>query len=409
MLIQLAIIGLLAALLPLTLVWVSADANKYRKLAWVTVFLTFDLIMFGAFTRLTDSGLGCPDWPGCYGEANPFLAHADIHAAQTLMPDGPVTVLKAWIEMVHRYLAMGVGVLIIALMVIAWRLWFIDPERIKLEPAPLTPALSQRERVRTAARKIKSFPGRINISGRKPAAALRPGLPSCLLFFVCLQGAFGAWTVTLKLQPLIVTIHLLLGMMLLALLTWLAARQSAPAPPARRAATLRLPAMLALALLFLQLALGGWVSTNYAALACADFPLCDGALIPQMDFEHGFTLWRHLGKTAAGDYLPFSALTAIHWVHRSFAFVVIGCMVWVGYRALRIEGLRQTARWLLIAVGLQFATGISTIFLNWPLAIAVLHNGGAALLVMLLVMLNYKTSISSQALSVAVRMQSSPL
>lgn len=371
MLIQLAIMGLLAALLPLTLVWVSADANKYRKLAWVTVFLTFDLIMFGAFTRLTDSGLGCPDWPGCYGEANPFLAHANIHAAQTLMPDGPVTVLKAWIEMVHRYLAMGVGVLIIALMVIAWRLWFR--------------------------------------SGRKPTPALRPGLPSWLLFFVCLQGAFGAWTVTLKLQPLIVTIHLLLGMTLLALLTWLAARQSAPGSPDLRAATLRLPAMLALALLFLQLVLGGWVSTNYAALACTDFPLCDGALMPQMDFEHGFTLWRHLGKTGAGDYLPFSALTAIHWVHRNFAFVVIGCIVWVGYRALRIEGLRPTARWLLIAVGLQFATGISTIFLNWPLAIAVLHNGGAALLVMFLVVLNYKASISSQALSVAAYMRSSSL
>lgn len=371
MLIQLAITGLLAALLPLTLVWVSADAYKYRKLAWVTVFLTFDLIMFGAFTRLTDSGLGCPDWPGCYGAANPFLAHADIHAAQSLMPDGPVTVLKAWIEMLHRYLAMGVGVLIIALMAIAWRLWFS--------------------------------------SGRKPALALRPGLPSWLLFLVCLQGAFGAWTVTLKLQPLIVTVHLLLGMTLLALLTWLAARQGAPAPPDLHAATLRVPAMLALALLFLQIALGGWVSTNYAALACSDFPLCDGRLLPQMDFEHGFTLWRHLGKTAGGDYLPFSALTAIHWTHRSFALVVIGCIAWVGYRALRIEDLRPAARRLLIAVGLQFATGIAAIFLHWPLAIAVLHNGGAALLVMLLVMLNYKTSISSQALSVAAHMRSSSL
>ncbi|MEO8598248.1 MAG: COX15/CtaA family protein [bacterium] len=364
---QLALMGLLVALLPMTLVWVSIDAHKYRKLAWVSVFLTFDLIMFGAFTRLTDSGLGCPDWPGCYGEANPFLAHADIHAAQTLMPDGPVTVLKAWVEMVHRYLAMGVGVLIIVLMLIAWRMWLR--------------------------------------SGRKRTSAFRPGLPTWLLFFICLQGAFGAWTVTLKLQPVIVTIHLLLGMTLLALLTWLAERQSAPisAVPASdpRAAALRLPAIIALALLFLQIALGGWVSTNYAALACTDFPLCHGALIPHMDFEHGFTLWRHLGKTADGDYLPFSALTAIHWVHRNFAFIVIGCIVWVGYRALQISAFRQTARWLLIVIGLQFVTGISTIFLNWPLAIAVLHNGGAALLVLLLAMLNYKTYIVSQAQSQA--------
>src|SRR5712692_10303222 len=121
MLIQLAVTGLLVALLALVLVWVSSDANKYRKLVWVTLFLTFDVIMFGAFTRLTDSGLGCPDWPGCYDQANPFLAHADILAAQTAMPTGPVTVFKAWIEMTHRYLAMGIGVLIIALMVVAWR------------------------------------------------------------------------------------------------------------------------------------------------------------------------------------------------------------------------------------------------------------------------------------------------
>ncbi|MGV8899570.1 MAG: COX15/CtaA family protein [Burkholderiaceae bacterium] len=369
MLMQLALMGLLVALLPLTLVWVSLDAHKYRKLAWVSVFLTFDLIMFGAFTRLTDSGLGCPDWPGCYGEANPFLAHADIHAAQILMPGGPVTEMKAWIEMIHRYLAMGVGVLIIALMVIAWRLWLR--------------------------------------SGRQPMCTFRPGLPTWLLFFVCLQGAFGAWTVTLKLQPVIVTIHLLLGMMLLALLTWLAARQGAPVAPNPRAATLRLPAIAALVLLFCQIALGGWVSTNYAALACTDFPLCDGLVIPPMDFEHGFALWRHLGKTAAGDYLPFSALTAIHWVHRNFAFVVIGCIAWVGYKALQISALRQNGRWLLTIVVVQFITGISTIFLNWPLAIAVLHNGGAALLVLSLVMLNYNVTISSRVLFDSAHMRSS--
>lgn len=375
MLMQLAIMGLLAAFLPLTLVWISGDANKYRKLAWTTVFLTFDLIMFGAFTRLTDSGLGCPDWPGCYGAANPFLAHGEIHAAQTLMPDGPVTVVKAWIEMLHRYLAMGVGILIIALMLIAWRRWHM----------------------------FRRLPASGLHSAARPA--LSPGLPTWLLFFICLQGAFGALTVTLKLQPVIVTVHLLLGMTLLALLTWLAVRQGAPTGAEVRATALRLPAIVALTLLFFQIALGGWVSTNYAALACTDFPLCQGVLVPPMDFIHGFTLWRHLGKTAAGDYLPFSALTAIHWVHRNFAFVVIGCIAWVGYRALQSTVLRQTAYWLLIAAGLQFATGISTIFLNWPLAIAVLHNGGAALLVILLVMLNYKAFTGSQALPGSTHMQ----
>ena len=128
------------ALLPLTVVWASKDADKFRKLAWVTLFLTFDLIMFGAFTRLTDSGLGCPDWPGCYGHANPVAAHGEISAAEAAMPDGPVTVVKAWIEMIHRYLAMAVGVLIVAMMVIAWRRWFKSGRRVD-HPVPVLPTL----------------------------------------------------------------------------------------------------------------------------------------------------------------------------------------------------------------------------------------------------------------------------
>src|SRR3954471_19521249 len=132
--IQLAIKGLLVALLPLAVVWVSSDKNKYRKLLWVTVFLTFDLIMFGAFTRLTDSGLGCPDWPGCYGHANPLQALEHINAAEAAMPHGPVTVAKAWIEMIHRYLAMGVGVLIISILVIGVRLWLQSARSARFAP-----------------------------------------------------------------------------------------------------------------------------------------------------------------------------------------------------------------------------------------------------------------------------------
>lgn len=358
MLIQLAVTGLLAALLPLAIVWVSSDKNKYRKLAWVTLFLTFDLIMFGAFTRLTDSGLGCPDWPGCYGQANPLQAQADISAAEAAMPTGPVTVGKAWIEMIHRYLAMGIGVLIVALMLIAWRSW------------------------------LKS--------GRKEIK-FSPLFPSLLFAFVCIQGAFGAWTVTMKLQPIIVTIHLLLGMALLALLTWFGARlNDHPAAP-KSAAALRIPAALALLLLAMQIALGGWVSTNYSALACTDFPLCHGELFPQMDFANGFALWRNLGMTAQGDYLPFPALTAIHWTHRAFALVVVVSVAWVSLRALKIAALHKTARWLLIMVALQLAIGISTIFLELPLALAVAHNGGAALLLILLVTLNHKISIAAKA------------
>jgi heme a synthase len=359
-LVQLGVTGLLAATLPLAMVWISSDANKYRKLVWMLVFLTFDLIVFGGFTRLTDSGLGCPDWPGCYGLANPFLAHAQISAAEALMPSGPVTLAKAWIEMIHRYLAMGIGFLIIALMAKAWLQW----------------------------RKTRS-------------AAFAPALPTALFLSVCLQGAFGAWTVTMKLQPVIVTIHLLLGMGLLALLAWLAAHEDnairPPPAPARGDSvtpgslrSLRRMAVFSGVLLAAQIALGGWVSTNYATLACTDFPLCGGRMVPPMDFEHGFTLWRQLGKTAAGHYLPFAALTAIHWVHRNFALVVIAVLGWTVWRAWAHPALRRNARLIAIVLAAQAASGIATVFLNFPLAIAVLHNAGAALLVLLVTMLNYK-------------------
>ena len=354
-LIQLGVIGLLAASLPLAMVWMSSDANKYRKLVWVAVFLTFDLIVFGGFTRLTDSGLGCPDWPGCYGLANPFAAHEQIAAAEQVMPHGPVTVVKAWIEMIHRYLAMGIGVLIMALMATAWVQW----------------------------RRTKS-------------AVFAPAIPTALFLFVCVQGAFGAWTVTLKLQPVIVTIHLLLGMGLLALLAWLGGREDylvKPQATGGNPAALRQVRALAVAsavLLLIQIALGGWVSTNYATLACSDFPLCNGKLVPEMDFEHGFTLWRALGKTAAGHYLPFAALTAIHWVHRNFALLVVIVLGWTTWRSWPHAALRPTARYMVIVLALQAGTGLATVYFSFPLAIAVLHNAGAALLVLLVTMLNYK-------------------
>ena len=356
---QLAAMGLLVASLPLAMVWMSADANKYRKLVWVAVFLTFDLIVFGGFTRLTDSGLGCPDWPGCYGMANPFLAHEEIAAAEAAMPTGPVTVAKAWIEMIHRYLAMGIGVIIMALLFTSSMQW-----------------------------------------RRTRNQAFKPAMPLALFVFVCIQGAFGAWTVTLKLQPVIVTIHLLLGMALLAMLTWLGGREdflikpkaisggATIAPAVLR--QLRTLALLAAAAVAVQIALGGWVSTNYATLACDEFPLCDGQVVPPMDFEHGFHLWRELGKTAAGHYLPFTALVAIHWVHRMSAIVVtlvLGLAIW---KALPHASLRPTAQRLGLVLAVQLFTGVATVYFDFPLAIAVLHNAGAALLVLLVTMLNYR-------------------
>lgn len=401
----------LVALLPLCWVWGSRDPDKFRKLAWVALFLTFDLIVFGAFTRLTDSGLGCPDWPGCYGHANPLQAQTHIDAAAAVLPDGPVTRSKAWIEMIHRYLAGAIGVLCIALLASAWRL-----------------------------------------SRKQRAPAYEPGLPALLLLCVCVQGGFGAATVTLKLQPVIVSMHLLLGLVLLILMARLAVRQipSPPMPLSSRqlpvpetggrpggqlavAARLRPWLWAAILFLFCQIALGAWVSTNYATLACTEFPLCQGHWLPEMDFSHGFSLWRELGKTVRGDYLPFPALTAIHWVHRSFAWLASLMLVLLWWQVRRVTApvapttaerggstktpfagglaagtsaaqampaavrLRGLADKMLAVVILQLLTGLSTIFFSFPLAIAVLHNAGAALLVLLLTMLHYRATTKSPA------------
>lgn len=364
-LLHLLLMGVLVASLPLSIVWMSADPNKYRKLVWVMVFLTFDLIVFGGFTRLTDSGLGCPDWPGCYGEANPFLAHEHIAAAEAAMPTGPVTVAKAWIEMIHRYLAMGIGALILALLFTSIKQW-----------------------------------------RRTHNEVFKPAMPLALLASVLVQGAFGAWTVTLKLQPVIVTIHLLLGMMLLAMLVWMGCREDYLLKPpllaqgrdlVRRLRGLRILSLLAAVVLTVQIALGGWVSTNYATMACDTFPLCQGALVPELDFEHGFHLWRELGMTKEGHYLPFSALVAIHWVHRAFALAVVLVLGLAAWRAWRLPEVGTTARRLLAVMVVQLLTGIATVYFDFPLAIAVMHNAGAALLVILVTMLNYRVKFQLDA------------
>jgi heme a synthase len=346
----LAVKAVAIAALPLAYVALSRDPDKLRKLTWVTAFLTFDLIMFGAFTRLTDSGLGCPDWPGCYGHSNPLSAGEQIRAAETALPTGPVTMTKAWIEMLHRYFAMAVGFLIVVLMVMSWRRW-----------------------LRT----------------REPGHS--PALPTFTLFAVCLQGAFGAWTVTMKLQPAIVTVHLLGGVSLLALLVWQALRESPAGPRVGAfAGGLRPLAVAAFLLLFVQIALGGWVSTNYAVLACPDFPLCHGKIVPDMDLAQGFTIWRDLGMTPAGESITFQALVAIHWVHRKFAYVLIAVIALLAWRAWRVDGLQPLARALAAVALLQFLTGLSNVVLQWPLLLAVMHNGGAAALVALMVALNYR-------------------
>ena len=344
----------------------AGPGERLRALTLLTLFLTFDLVLFGAFTRLTDSGLGCPDWPGCYGQASPLGARAEIHAAQSAMPTGPVTHGKAWVEMVHRYLASGVGFLILSLCVMSWR-----QARASGRADPAAP--------RGGASPAWERPGAGQ--GRE---VVSPWWSTFTLFWVCLQGAFGALTVTMKLFPAIVTLHLLCGLGLLMLLAW-QAQGYAPKPLALSPG-LRRGAWVLLLLVIAQVALGGWVSTNYAVLACSEFPQCQpGSWWPAMDFEHGFTLWRALGVGADGGWLPFEALTAIHMTHRVGAALVFAALLMFAWR-LWGQGpeARRWARRLLALAAWQLASGLSNVVLDWPLPAALAHTGGAAALLTLL-------------------------
>ena len=362
---RLMIMGLAVALGPLAWVWSrnknAPVARRLRVLTLVTLFLTFDLVIFGSFTRLTDSGLGCPDWPGCYGSASPLGAQLHIEAAQSAMPTGPVTHSKAWIEMIHRYLATGVGVLILTLTLVTW--------------------LARRDELRK-----RSAANEKNPPTNTPAT-LSPWWPALTLAWVCLQGAFGALTVTMKLFPAIVTLHLLGGLVLLALLRAQSVRYGQVqegARPVFLTPAIRRFMMAAFALLWLQIALGGWVSTNYAVLACTDFPACQGSFWPAMDFSQGFALWRELGASHDGANISFQALTAIHYVHRLAAYVVFAVLLLLALRLRRVPALRQQAGWLAVLTLLQVATGLSNVVLDWPLVAAVAHTGGAAALVVVL-------------------------
>ncbi len=321
--------------------WPGRGEGTRARLAALTallLFLTFDLIVFGAFTRLTDSGLGCPDWPGCYGEASPLAARAQITSAQAAMPGGPVTWSKAWIEMVHRYLAMAVGLLIVIAAIAGWL------KRRELPHSPWWGALT--------------------------------------LAWVIVQGLFGKYTVTLKLYPAIVTLHLLGGMVLLLLLvlqheSFRDRPITGPWPRAWVGAVL--------GVVLAQVALGGWVSTNYAVLACSGFPTCNGQWWPAMDAGHGFTLLRELGRAGHGGYLPFDALVAIHLAHRGFAVAAALAVLALCAALWRAgAGAAPARRFALALLGLlvaQVLSGLSNIVLGWPLVAALGHSAGAAALV----------------------------
>jgi len=293
-----------------------------RALCLTAVALAFVVVVMGAYVRLSDAGLGCPDWPFCYGQPVPAEI-ADSHA-----------LAKAWKEMGHRYLAGSLGVLLVGLVIGAWR--------------------------------------------RRRSALLA----SAIVLVVVLQATLGAWTVTMLLKPAIVTAHLIGGMTTLSLLAWLALAQwpHAPAPDLR---ALRVGAALALGTVAIQVVLGGWVSANYAALACPQLPRCPGP----MDYVNAFHVVRELGQTAQGELLSFNALRAIHWTHRLFANVALVAVLFAAWRAWHLE--RRLALLIALLVFAQFALGVANVALGLPLPLAAAHNAGAALLLLSLVVLNF--------------------
>jgi heme a synthase len=309
----------------------------FRRLALAGALLAAAVVVLGAWVRLTDAGLGCPDWPGCYGHVYPEASDADPHSGFHFA--------KALHEMIHRYFATSLGLVITVLLIWAVR-YRGDRDQ------PLIP-------------------------------------PALLFVVVCLQGALGALTVTLLLKPLIVTAHLLGGLTTLGLLWWLA-----QSPGTRQLtepeAALRKYALAGLAALIVQIALGGWTSTNYAAVACPDLPTCQHSWWPPMDYRDAFVLWRGLDINYEGGVLTNPARIAIHFTHRLGALAAGSILVSLGLMTVlraRSRRLKLAGSLVVLAVVLQISLGVATVHWGVPLPLATLHNAGAAFLVISMVTL----------------------
>ena len=315
----------------------------FKRLSMLAALLAFCVVVLGAYVRLSDAGLGCPDWPGCYGALTVPQSEAAITSAQQAYPDKPLQHAKAWKEMAHRYLAGTLGLFVLLLGLLAVR------NRLRLQT-----------------------PWQLSVG---------------LIGLIVLQALLGMWTVTLLLKPVIVTLHLLGGMTTLAILSWIAFRHIAIQRVILKPWQLRW-VQLALIVWILQVLLGGWTSSNYAALACTDFPTCHGAWWPEMDIGEAFHLTRALGESRDGGQLHLDALTAIQWVHRLGALVVF---IWL-LISVRLLWQSSLPRWLtgglLIIMLSQIMLGIANLIMQLPLALAVMHNAGAALLGVCLVAIN---------------------
>jgi cytochrome c oxidase assembly protein subunit 15 len=362
----------------------NARLTLFRRLALAGVLLAFAVVVLGAWVRLSAAGLGCPDWPGCYGHLSVDSAARNVDAINQAFPHRPFEYHKAIKEMVHRYFASTLGLLILVLAALA---------------------ISNR---------------------RDPAQPV--ALPLALVALVILQGLLGMWTVTLLLKPLIVVLHLLGGLATLSLLAWLAMRssvqaqpgpaQSVPvqaaqavpaAPPVRtpeRQDGLRRLATAALAVLILQIALGGWTSSNYAAFACPDFPTCQNELWPNMDVADAFVLWRGLGIDYEGGVLDHPARVAIHFAHRLGALaaaLLLGALAYRAWRRGSTRAIRTGGALLALVLLTQLILGPVMVMRALPLALATAHNGVAALLLLATVWLNHLVRVPARRSEAALR------
>ena len=317
--------------------------TTFHKLCLLGTILAFCVIVLGAYVRLSHAGLGCPDWPGCYGHLTAGQAAENHPAANAAFPERPVEYAKALKEMLHRYLATTLGVVILVIGALAWR----------NRQDPLQPV----------------------------------GLPLAAIGLVIFQGLLGMWTVTLLLKPAIVSAHLVGGLTTMALLWWLSLPTTRRSRP-RGEHNLRRWAVIGLCVLVAQILLGGWVSTNYAAVACPDFPTCQRSFWPAMDFKDAFVLWRGLGIDYEGGVLDHPARVAIHYTHRLGAIVAALVLGFVALKAVRSGqsgGVRLAGATLAAALVLQLLVGPLMVIKTFPLPLATAHNAVAALLVLALV------------------------
>ena len=332
--------------------------SRYQALVGFTTVLALSVVVLGAWVRLTDAGLGCPDWPGCYGQLIvPETAEAQALARESY-PERPLETGKAWREMIHRYLATTLGLSIMLIAGLAWKNRRNEDQPVKV--------------------------------------------PVALLALVIFQGLLGMWTVTLLLKPAIVMAHLLGGLATLGLLFWLLLELRGTRHPGiatGASGPLRL-AFAALLVLLLQIALGGWTSANYAALACPDLPTCQGQWWPdEIDFGEGFVMWRGLGVQYEGGVLDAPSRVAIHFTHRLGAAVTFLFLFGVAlflWRSTASPAVRSACLAVIIALVTQVSLGISVVWFGLPIALAAAHNGVAALLLLTVINLNHAARLGSQ-------------